>query len=281
MSDIHVADTVAVKGLDFNLSKSRQPFQVVAKVDITTGFFADNEKIDAFYADDKTQLAENSQLVVIESVNGGFKSLGGGESAVAIPAINDASEGDIGMTISIDTGYAPWVAVILVATHIALASVPDGVLAFGGGFTVSIGRLAQAISLAAGLWILNSLGRGKYEIWADPFEYVFCEIRQEAATEEAAEFSESRIEVLNHLVDDDETAIDLAREILFMEAAKLHVRNVKMASDVGLEPADTWSSTLDDRTYLITGISRTLKRDSSSLLASVTALEITSGIEVT
>lgn len=281
MSDIHVADTVAVKGLDFNLSKSRQPFQVVAKVDITTGFFADNERIDAFYADDKTQLAENSQLVVIESVNGGFKSLGGGESAVAIPAINDATEGDIGMTISVDTGYAPWLATVILVLHVTLAAIPDGVLAFGGGFTVSIGRIIQAFSLAMGLWLMNSLGRGKYEIWADPFEYVFCEIRQEAASEEAAEFSESRIEVLNHLVDDDTTAIVLAREILFMEAAKLHPRNVKMASDVGLEPADTWSSTVDDRTYLVTGISRTLKRDSSTLLASVTALEITSGIEVT
>jgi hypothetical protein len=281
MSDIQVADTVAVKGLDFNLSKSRQPFQVVAKVDITTGFFADNERIDAFYADDKTQLAENSQLVVVESVNGGFKALGGGESAVAIPAINDAVEGEIGMTISVDTGYAPWLATVILVLHVSLAAIPDQVLAFGGGFTISVGRIIQAFSLAAGLWLMNSLGRGKYEIWADPFEYVFCEIRQEAASEEAAEFSENRIEVLNHLIDDDATAIVLAREILFMEAAKLHPRSVKMATDIGLEPADVWSSTLDDRIYLVTGISRTLKRDSSSVLASVTALEITSGIEVT
>jgi len=277
LSDVIAADSVCIKGLDFNQSKITQPRQVVAQVNLTTGFFADNERIEALFSDDRTQLADNPKLVVKTSVNGGFKALGGGERATGIVAPNDLAEGYVGMLITVDTGFAPWLAVILLIIHVVFAAIPDGAALF---VTISIGRIIQAFALVLGLWIMNSLGRGVYDIHADPFEYVFQEIKQIARTDEALEFSESRIEVVNHLIDDDATAIVLAREVLFMQQATLHPRTIAMFHDLALEPADSFSSTDDDRIYLIRQMSRTLKRDAKTVNATIQALEITSGIEV-
>ena len=285
IADVQAADTVCVKGLDFNLSRRDQPRQIVAKVDVTTGYFTDDERIEAFFADDHTILADNLQLVVLKGVNGGIISIGGGESGVGIPAPNEFQEGYIGMEISISTGYAPWLAVFLLATYTALAAVPDEVVTSGFGvqfgFTINIGGIAQAVALASAMLIMSGIGRGKYEIWGDPFEYVFEELNECAQMEGVGEFSENRIEVLNHLIDDAATCQGLAAAVLFMEQAGRHPRTVRMAHDIALEPADVWSSTVDDRVYLIESIARTITRSETALDATLSVLEITDGIEVT
>ena len=286
LSDIQVADSVVVKGLDFNQSRvDILPRQVVAKVNLTTGYFTQDEAVEALFSPDKTQLADNPTLLVKISVNGGFTILGGGETITLIPAPNDANEGYIGVTINISTGYAPWLAVFLLATYVGLSFVPDNVLTFGfgvsEGFTINIGSVGAAIALAGAMMITTALGRGVYEIWADPFQYVFQEIRRRALADDADEFTKNEIEVLNHLIDDAATCENLAEQILYIQQAGLHPRDVTMLHDLALEPADVWSSTDDDRVYLIQSISRVLTRDDKTATATIRALEITSGIEVT
>ncbi len=286
LSDIQVADSVVVKGLDFNQSRvDILPRQVVAKANVTTGYFAKDEAIEVLFSPDRTQLADNPTLLVIRSVNGGLIRLGVDESITLIPAPNDANEGYIGVTINISTGFAPWLAVYLLSEYVALSFVPDNVLTFGlfaqEGFTINIGSVAAAISLAAALMIMSAIGRGVYEIWADPFQYVFQEIRRRALADDADEFTKNEIEVLNHLIDDAETCESLAEQVLYIQQAGLHPRDVTMLHDLALEPADVFSSTDDDRVYLIQSISRVLTRDDKAVTATIRALEITSGIEVT
>ena len=93
--------------------------------------------------------------------------------------------------------------------------------------------------------------------------------------------TKNEIEVLNHLIDDAATCEDLAEQVLYIQQAGLHPRDVTMLHDLALEPADVFSSTDDDRVYLIQSISRVITRDDKAVTATIRALEITSGIEVT
>jgi hypothetical protein len=290
LSDIQVADSVVVKGLDFNQSRvDILPRQVVAKVNLTTGYFTQDEAVEALFSPDKTQLADNPTLLVKISVNGGFTILGGGETITLIPAPNDANEGYIGVNINISTGYAPWLATFLLATYVGLSFVPNKVVTTGvgvgvvvsTGFTINFASVAAAIALGGAMMIMTALGRGVYEIWADPFQYVFQEIRRRALADDADEFTKNEIEVLNHLIDDAVTCETLAEQILYIQQAGLHPRDVTMLHDLALEPADVFSSTDDDRVYLIQSVSRVLTRDDKAVTATIRALELTSGIEVT
>ncbi len=290
LSDVQVADSVVVKGLDFNQSRvDILPRQVVAKANVTTGYFTQNEAIEILFSPDRTQLADNPTLLVIRSVNGGISILGGGETITLIPAPNDANEGYVGVTLEIGTGFAPWLATFLLATYVGLSFIPDAVVTEGvgvgvvvsTGFTINKGSVAAAIALASAMMIMSAIGRGDYEIWADPFQYVFQEIRRRALAEGADEFTKKEIEVLNHLIDDAETCELLAEQILYIQQAGLHPRDVTMLHDLALEPADVWSSTDDDRIYLIQSISRVLTRDDKTATATIRALELTSGIQVT
>ncbi len=283
-SDIKAADAVVVLGLDFNLARVNQPRQVVAEASVTTGYFTDNERIQIYFSEDRTLLCDEPVFIVKRSVNGGLASLGGGELATGIPAPNTTNEGFVGMEVTIDTGFAPWLSVFLLVTYIALSYVPD--TGFGGGFgfvtivTVSIGRAAQAIALSAAMIIMTSLGRGIYEIEAQPFEYVFPEIRRRAVVAGTPVFTTNEIEVQNHLIDDAATCEIVAREILFLEQATEHPRDVVMFHDLALEPGDVFTTLDDERSFLCTGVSRTLSRTGDPIQATVSAEEVTTGIEV-
>lgn len=285
LNDIRPVDSVCVTGLDFNLSRVDQPRQVVATTSLTTGYFTQNEEVEILFSEDRSVLAENPTLIIKRSVNGGLTSLGGGEFITPIPAPNVMQEGFVGVTLNISTGYAPWLSVFLLVTYAVLAAVPDIVIVVGfiasSGTTINVGGIAQAIALSAALIIMTALGRGQYEIEAEPFEYVFAEIRQCARVAGTSEFSKNEISVVNHLVDDAVTAEDRAREILFQQQASKHVRRVNMLHDLALEPNDIFVTLDDERRFLTRSITRTLRRDTDAVLVALEVFELTDGIEVT
>lgn len=277
--EVNPYNRIVVRGLNANLSKVIQPYQVLAEISVTTGFFTQSEEIDAYWSEDRTILAENVELEIVKSVNGGLIPLGGSEDFDTIVAPGPG-EGFIGATLLIDTGFAPELLIFLTATYVTLAAIPDNVFTdplSGTGFTIPLGRMEQAAQLAIGLLTMARVGRGTYQFVGTPFEYVFQEITS------IAEVSNLRTEDINELVIDNhllqtQAAVDtVAREVLFREQAKGNPRSIEMLHDLALIPNDKFEIP-GGRAFLIERINYTLARGASSIIANIDAYEVTSGV---
>jgi hypothetical protein len=216
-----------------------------------------------------------------KSVNGGINILGGGEEFETIDAPNSA-EGTIGGTVTISTGFAPYIIIFLTVEYVALAAIPDTVITAGfiagAGETIPIGRIAQAVDLAIILILMTKIGRGDYDFTGIPFEYVFEEIRACAQIENVLAEDLVEVEIENHLVQHLTDAENSAREVLFRQQAKGNPRSITMFHDLRLEPDDIFD-TADGRSYLIETITRTLQRGQEAVIADVSGYEITGGIQ--
>ncbi len=281
-SDVQPANKVCVVGLDATLSKVTMPNQALATLDITTGYFTHSERVKVFFRDDHTLFADNVRLKVFQSVASGIVPLGGGETFDLILSGDPDQIGTVGIVVKIETGFAPYLVVTFLLGYIVLASIPDAWAGFGAGFTIPIGRVIGALSLAAALLIMMTIGRGSYAITGDPFEYVFREIRRCAKIAGIGEFEENELILENHLVTTDAQADAAAFQQLFRQQATKSPRQFTMIHDVGLEPNDIFEfqdSATPDR-YLAASITRTLTPRTRQIPATVVCFDITDDISV-
>lgn len=262
---------VCVVGLSADMTEVVQPLQVVGTGRITTGYFTQDESFPIYFSDDHSFVAKNIELSVLRSVNGGINFLGGGEEWEEIQLPSGEA---IGVQISIETGFAPYVVIFLTFVYIILAIIPDEVLYF---FTIPVGRFIQAFALAAILFLMSKIGRGEYEVLGEPYEYVFEEIRgcAQVALTPFNERSEHTIE--NHLVQNQSDLNNSARRVLLREQAKGNQRTVTMFHDLLLIPDDVFE-TADGRSYMIQSIQRTLAREPESAIATLACFEVTPGV---
>lgn len=273
-STVEQPSCVTVVGLDADLLKVTQPEQRLATTDITTGYFVNGEEITVFWADDQTVVAENPQARVLKSVNGGLSVLGGGEQFEFLPSPGPGG-GTVGVRITVDTGFAPWLAVFLLITYVALAAVPDEVAVVA---TVPVGRIAQAAALSTALLVMTKIGRGQYEFIGTPIEYVYPEIRKRACVAGQSQFQREDVVIENHLLNTEADCTNAARETLFLLQAEENPRDVEMLHDLRLEPDDIFQVPTGQR-YLINTVSYTLTRNADNAIrASVGAFEVTSGV---
>lgn len=269
-TEVEPVNSVCILGLDADLSKVVQPKQQLAEVQITTGYFTQSESVDVFWSEDRTQLAQNVDLNVVRSVNGGLIPLGGSESFDLKGA--PGPEGTIGAELGIDTGFAPELIIFLAVIYVLLAVIPDEVLEF---ITIPVGRVIQAIELALMLIIMTKVGRGIYLFEGEPFEYVFKEIRACAETQGLRSFERNELEIENPLVQDQSTADQLALDVLTLEQAKGNARRVEMLHDLLLEPGDVFE--LAGRRFFIQSVAYALVRGEETIRAQLDVLEVTAG----
>lgn len=277
ISTIEQPNCVTILGLEKTQTKVSQPLQRLATADVTTGYFANGEEIEVYWSEDKTLVADDVLSKVIKSVNGGLSILGGGEEFDLIPAPGPGG-GSVGVIITIDTGFAPWLVVFLLVTYLVLAAIPDDVLVAGvAGVTIPIGRIIQALALGAALFIMTKIGRGQYEFHGSPFEYVYKEIRAQACVQGKGPFDENQVTIENHLVNTKADARNLARETLFLLQAEENPREVEMLHDLRLEPDDIFEIP-GGRSFLIDTVSYSLRRDDDSAIATLEVFEVTPGV---
>lgn len=273
-SDANSVNSVEVIGLDAEKSLVVQQAQPLAEVSVTTGYFTSNEEIRVYWSDDRTGLAQNLKMVVQRSVNGGLSGLGGGEDWRPILAPNQTTI-SIGAVVELDTGFAPYIIIFLVVIYIVLAIIPDGAGLF---FTISIGRLIQAIALAAILYLMTKIGRGQYVFKGEPVEWVYREIRAIAELEGLSSEERNPVTISNHLVQLQSDADSVARVVLFRQQARGNPRNVEALHDLRLEPDDIFEIP-DGRRFLIESINRRLVRSATEILAKYGVYEVTPGLE--
>lgn len=276
-SELDPVNSVEIIGIEGQKSEVVQQRQPLAQVSVTTGFFTSDEEIFVYWSDDRTQLAKNIKLDIQKSVNGGLSVLGGGEKWKLILAENQATI-SVGAILELDTGFAPYIIVFLAIVYVVLAVIPDAILGFISGTTISIGRLIQAAALAVILILMTKIGRGQYEFLGDPLEYVFKEIRAIAEIEGLLAEDLNRVTIENHLVQLQSDADDVGRVVLFRQQARGNPRTVTALHDLRLEPDDIWENP-DGRRFLIETISRKLVRNAEEVLATYGTFEVTPGLE--
>lgn len=283
-SDVQPPTTIVIIGLDSDLSRVNMPRQVLATLDITTGYFTPPERIQVVWKDDKTLFADNVKLKVYTSVNGGLSFLGGGESIDLIPSGDPDQIGIVGAYLIAETGFAPWLIVFFMVTYIVFAFIPDNVLTFGfgaqEGFTISIGRMIQAVALASAMLVMSKLGRGSYAFLGDPFEYVYKEIRRSAKVAGTAEFDENVLTLENAMVSSNDQADGVAFQVLFRQQAEKSPRTIAMIHDLGLEANDIFEFNDDGSRYLAHTISQTLTRDPKRAVAVINCFDVTADVSV-
>lgn len=274
-SDLDPVNEITIVGLNPTKKKIVQQRQPLASVTVTTGYFTPDEEINAFWSDDHTVLAQAITLEVQRSINGGLSGLGGAESFSIIPAEGSPPGLSTGAILELATGFAPYIIVILTVIYVILAAIPDAVLI---GVTMPIGRIVQAISLAAALIIMTKIGRGQYVFSGEPIEYVFEEIRAIADLGAVTTEELRPLEIRNHLIQTQSNADTIARVELFRQQARGNPRTILALHDLRLEPHDVFEIP-GGRRFLIESIARRLIRGApTEVLATYSTFEVTSGL---
>lgn len=280
-SVVEVFDSVCVLGLDADLSKVKQPFQVLAEVQLTTGYFAQDEDFDIFFSEDQTLLAENVTVNKKRDVNGALNFGGSSSDSLILGEGVAASEPSYkGVRIEISTGFAGALMVLIAVGYLAAAWIPDEVVSVVAGVTIPVGRAVQAAALITILLIMSQIGRYHAIILGEPVEYVYAEIRACAELDSLLGESPNRVEVENHLIQDQTVADNVAREILFRQVARANPRTVTNLTDLKLEPDDIFEvvdPVYGERRFLIERIQRTLQRGVEPRSV-MNCFEITSGV---
>ena len=275
-SNLNGFNRVVVLGLAAEMTKILQAYQLLKSIEITTGYFASDEEIEVYWSEDHSVLVDDTELVTIVGINSGISLLGGDEDWNEI--VSPQGEGTIGGILSVSTGFAPYVIVFLTAVYVVLALIPDDVLVIqGAGFTISIGRLLQAGALAVILLLMTKIGRGRYEVWGTPFEYVFLEIKAVAELDNLLIRDRNEVVIENHLIQNETNAENAAEIVLFREQARQNRRAVTMFFDLLLEPDDVFE-TSDGRRFMIDSVTRTLVRGEGSIWSKLDCYEVSSGV---
>lgn len=275
-ADLDPVNSVEVIGLAADKTKIVQQHQPLAEISVTTGYFTSDEEISVYWSDDRTALAENIKIDIQRSVNGGLSVLGGGEEWEIIKAENQTTI-SIGARMTLSTGFAPYIIVFLTVVYVVLAAIPDIIVGFISGTTISVGRLIQAAALAIILILMTKIGRGQYEFYGDPVEWVYKEIRAIAELEGLSSEELNRVTIENHLVQYQTWGDDIARITLFRQQARGNPRNVTALHDLRLEPDDIFEIP-DGRRFLIEKISRRLVREPTAVPANYSTFEVTPGV---
>lgn len=273
-----VFDSVKVLGLDATLSEVRQPFQDLAEVQITTGYFAQNETFDVYWSEDRTQIADNIDEKVLRAVNGAL-NFGGTQSFSDILAPGSLG-GTIGVKVTVSTGFAPYLLILITASYFAASFIGDKVVSLGAGFTFPIGRPIQAGIMITILLIMTQIARLHVLFRGEPLEFVFAEIRARAKL--TAPFGEDFNEVVveNHLVQDQATGDAVALEILFRQVARAQPRSIRMLADPRLIPNDVLQVTdpvYGQRRFLFETITTAYQRGRAPV-SDIGGFEITAGL---
>lgn len=264
-NDIEVNNQVILHGLDKNLTRVIQNPQVLDTVDLTTGFFDSSVKRNVFYSPDHSQKAQDTYLVTRHGIK--FSKASWGEA--------DEFHG----VIRADTHYLRNVRAIIFGTYLvlqlALAAIDFIIQQTNGvaGDFIAILRLslqiASQLALAALLWSMNYIGRGEYEAWGSPFEYVYQELVSDTRLTGLDPEELRAYDYRNDFISTMEDLDRISRERLRRELLKNQIFEISLLADPLLEVDDVIEAFNGCR-YLITSVKKVLKRMAKSTMSLVT-----------
>lgn len=262
-NEIEVNNSVVVKGLDSKLTKAKSEVQLIDTFEAITGFFDASFKQDKYFSQDHSQRAEDTYLVT--------------EHRISWSDADWTQEDEFHGRVDIDCRTLYGARLIIFATYLSLQiavaaldllmqTIPDAgdfivVSPAGEPVTVAVLRsilyVMSVAALAGLLWSMQFIGRGSYQIWGSPYEFVYQElmVRMKLMGLEKVELRE--IEFRNDFVDNTDDLQLLAYDHLRREMLKNQTHEIVMMDDPLLE-VDDIIEIAGERHYILT-VARTLE----------------------
>lgn len=227
-----VINKVVVTYLDNVLTKVPGARQSLGTANITTGFFDFETKLDVFYSADKKQRAENVELVVKQSINQNDLGIAIGTESLNI---KDDRGGELVITVD---AFVSALATAGIAHILASSYVGDLWAGIGGGTTIPVGRVTEAIGIVAVLLAMMILGTGVYEIFGEPYDFAFLEKQAVALLDNIPFWEEKQKDIRNDFISTEDHANQLAVNELLFEQSLGHPRSLVLQNDPRIEKGD-------------------------------------------
>lgn len=256
-------DRVRLRWLDSGLSRSTQQSQLLYSTAMTAGFFDTKQEEETWWSDDHRQRAQNVYFKIIDSVNAGIIDVADEDFDVI-----DEFHGEIQLRTKF---WVPALFTMATVTMLALAANPDNVevvvtLGVGTGFTIPVGRIAQAATTAAILFTMMSIGVGRYEIWGEPYDYVHARNSTLAYVENYPAWLRSEKEIENDLITNENHAQSVAIADLLYEAAQAYSMGVEIIDDPRIEVGDILEFE-DGTRMMVRSFSNDFSRDAAAAMS--------------
>jgi hypothetical protein len=250
-NDVEVNNQVILRGLDYRLTRTIQEAQLLTELDITSGFFDSSLNRPVFYSQDHSQRAQDTFLIE--------------RSRMRFSNADWTEVDEFHGRLSIDTHYLRNVRAIIFGTYLALqlaVALLDLIADQATGTFTAILRfilqVASQLALAALLWSMNFIGRGHYEGWGRPFEYVYQEIVSDSRLVGLDPEELRRWEYRNDFIGTIEDLDTLGRTRLRREMIKNQLFEIQILDDPLLEVDDT-IETVNGSRYYILSVNKTFK----------------------
>jgi hypothetical protein len=270
--ELNAANTVTVLGLDPNLSEVVMPRQVLNDINISLGFYTPKKKIEVWFSEDHTQMARDTALHVIASVDSGIIKLGGQSwTEYTDPTSGIALSGQL----TVKSAYMPVILAMTAVTLVLSCVLPDISLPFGGA-TIPIGKIALSIILVIVQTITQTHGAGVFEITGKPVEFVHAEVKGTARKKGTRVAEEDSLTVSNHLLQTQPVCKTVAERILIREQQLQNDRAITAVYDPALVPDDVFEHS-DGTRYLIQRIRLQLGPKADGRVA-LDCFEVTPGV---
>jgi len=252
--------SVRVKWLNPDLTKVTQQEQVLANAQLMIGFFRPWSKQEVWWSEDHRQRAENTRMVVKQSINDGL---------IFVGRERYYQSSDVGGYLKGTLGYFdPLLATLGLLGIIGSSYVPDLLVVegIGAGHTIPLGRIVEQASSTAVLYAIMTMGFGIYEIWGVPYDFVHVVDEVEAYDQNAPDWSQQVDEVSNDLVPNEEAASALAvAEFLYRCKSAKGAANLVMVDDLRVERGDIIALP-DGRRLYVLDFNRSLTRGADAVL---------------
>ncbi len=233
---------VRLKWIDPNLSLVDQVDRSLFSASITAGFFQLRQRKDVYFSADQSQRARDTRLVIRQSANSGL-----------LPVCSEEYEQFTPTTGRISLETALWVPALATGAMLVKLNAhltPDGVVSFGGGSTIPIGRVYEFAADAVLFITMMSLGTGHYEIWGTPYDSVHALNTTTAYNEAASVWETNVLEIQNDLVMDEAGAQAFAIRELIYATRSTSSYGITMVDDLRVEKGDIISLSDDSRLYV-------------------------------
>lgn len=269
-NDVEVNNAVVLRGLSATLTKVVGEVQRLTELSVVTGFFDSEFKERVFYSDDRSQRAQNTYVVERKKIRW---------SDADWEEINEFHG-----RLTIDTRHLRNVRAIIftlflaIQTFIAIVDLyfqggGNGLKVifdiFGISFTIAklryVLQLASMGTLAALLWSMNYIGRGEYEIWGKPFEFVYRELIAEHQLVNLGPDDVRRAEYRNDFLSSMAQLDAAAAERLRREVLKNQVYQVVMLDDPLIEIDDVIEDA-DGNRYYVVSVEKVLEHEAEPLM---------------
>ena len=253
-NDVEVNNNIVLRGLNADLTKIVQVTQRLLEFTVTTGYFDSEFQERKYYSADRSQRAENTFIAQRKKIRWSDATWVEVDEFHGIVTIDTRFLRDARVVI-----FATWLAVQLARAAIQFSIDEEPALGSLLGIIVLALDIASMVALAALLWAMNFIGRGEFEVWGDPFEFVYEELVSEAKLVGLAIEEERQIEFRNDFISNMTDLDAHAKERLKRELVKNQLFTITLMNDLLLEVDDIIELSNGDRFYILS-VNKELRR---------------------